>query len=62
MKKVYIVLTSTTTYLARIIRTYTKDEYSHSSISLDKELNQMYSFGRLNPYIPWWGGFTAVYR
>lgn len=58
MKKVYIVLTSTTTYLARIIRTYTKDEYSHSSISLDKELNQMYSFGRLNPYIPWWGGFT----
>lgn len=58
MKKIYIVLTSTTTYLARIIRTYTKDEYSHSSISLDKELNQMYSFGRLNPYIPWWGGFT----
>ena len=58
MKKIYIVLTSTTTYLARIIRTYTKDKYSHSSISLDKELNQMYSFGRLNPYIPWWGGFT----
>lgn len=58
MKKVYIVLTSTTTYLARIIRTYTKDEYSHSSISLDKELNQMYSFGRLNPYNPFWGGFV----
>ena len=58
MKKVYIVLTSTTTILARIIRTYTKDEYSHSSISLEQDLSQMYSFGRLNAYIPWWGGFT----
>ena len=58
MKKIYIILTSTPTYLARLIRTYTKAEYSHSSIALDQELNQMYSFGRLNAYIPFWGGFT----
>lgn len=58
MKKIYIILTSTPTYLARMIRTCTKAEYSHSSIALDKELNQMYSFGRLNAYIPFWGGFT----
>ena len=58
MKKIYIILTSTPTYLARMIRSYTKAEYSHSSIALDQELNQMYSFGRLNAYIPFWGGFT----
>lgn len=58
MKKIYIILSSSPTYLARIIRTYTKDTYSHSSIALDKELNEMYSFGRLNAYNPFWGGFT----
>lgn len=58
MKKIYIILASSPTYLSRIIKAYTKDEYSHSSISLDKELNEMYSFGRLNAYNPFFGGFT----
>ena len=58
MKKIYIVLTYTGTILSKIIKTYTKDEFSHVSISLDKELKQMYSFGRLNPYIPFIGGFV----
>lgn len=58
MKKIYIVLTYTGTILSRIIKTYTKDEFSHSSISMDLELKQMYSFGRLNPYNPFWGGFV----
>lgn len=58
MKKIYIVLTYTGTALARIIRLYTRKEYSHVSISLDKNLTQMYSFGRINPYIPFWGGFV----
>ena len=58
MKKIYIVLTYTGTLLSRIIKKYTKDEYSHASISLDVELNQMYSFGRLNPYNPFIGGFV----
>jgi len=58
MEKVYIVLTYTGTVLSRIIKSYTKDEFSHVSISLDQKLNQMYSFGRLNPYNPWIGGFV----
>lgn len=61
MKKIYIVLTHTGTILSRIIKTYTKDEFSHSSISLDIELKEMYSFGRLNPYNPFWGGFVHEY-
>ena len=56
--KIYIVLTYTGMLLSKIIKTYTKDEFSHVSISLDEELKQMYSFGRLNPYNPFIGGFV----
>ncbi len=61
MPKIYIVLTHTGTVLSQIIKSYTKDEFSHISISLDKELKQMYSFGRLNPYNPFYGGFVQEY-
>ena len=61
MKKIYFVLTHTGTILSKIIKNYTKDEFSHVSISLDKELNKMYSFGRTNPYNPFWGGFVHEY-
>jgi len=58
MKQIYIILTHTGTILSKIIKTYTGSEFSHISISLDKELNKMYSFGRLNPYNPFIGGFV----
>lgn len=61
MKKIYIVLTHTGTILSQIIKKYTKDEFSHASIALDIELKEMYSFGRLNPYNPFWGGFVHEY-
>lgn len=58
MKKIYIVITYTGTNLSKIIKYYTHSEFSHISISLDEELEKMYSFGRLNPYNPFWGGFV----
>ncbi len=58
MKKIYIILTYTGTILSKIIKIYTKREYSHVSISLDQDLTKMYSFGRLNPYNPFIGGFV----
>lgn len=61
MKKIYIVLTHTGTNLSKLIKSYTKDEFSHVSIALDRELKYMYSFGRLNPYNPIWGGFVHEY-
>ncbi len=57
MKKIYFILTHTGTMLSKLIKVYTKDEFSHVSISLDAELKQMYSFGRLKPYNPFIGGF-----
>lgn len=58
MKKIYIILTVTGTCLSRLIKMYTKDEFSHVSIALDSKLNEMYSFGRLKPYNPFIAGFV----
>ena len=58
MKQIYFVLTYTGTILSRIVRIFMKDEYGHVSLSLDKDLTQMYSFGRLNPYNTFRGGFV----
>ena len=58
MKKIYIILTVTGTWLSRLIKMYTKDEFSHVSIALDSKLNEMYSFGRLKPYNPFIAGFV----
>ncbi|MCI8443733.1 MAG: hypothetical protein HFJ37_00895 [Clostridia bacterium] len=58
MKNIYIVLTHTGTTLSKIIKNYTKDEFSHISIALDEKLEEMYSFGRRKPYNPLIGGFV----
>ncbi len=56
--KIYIVLSQSYTTLARIIKLFTKDKYSHVSISLDKECSDMYSIGRRFTYYP----FSGVYK
>ena len=58
MKKIYIILTNSGSVLSRIIKFYTKKEFSHVSISLDRKLVHMYSFGRLKPTNPFFAGFV----
>lgn len=53
----YIVLTRPNTVVSRLIRLFKNDEYTHASISLDKELNYMYSFARRDTYNPFIGRF-----
>jgi hypothetical protein len=55
---VYILLTDTGTLFTKSIKTYTKAPYNHASISFDRDLNDMYSFGRKNPNNPIHGGFV----
>ena len=57
IKKIYFVLTYTGTILSKVVHVYTKQEFCHSSLSLDKDLNEMYSFGRYWAYNPFIGGF-----
>lgn len=58
MKRVYIILSFTGTWLSRAVRIYTGKKYSHVSIALDKDLDYMYSFGRVNVNNPFYGGFV----
>ena len=55
---IYVVISQTGTVLSRILRMITRREYNHASISFCNDLNIMYSFGRNNPYNPFWGGFV----
>ncbi len=57
-EKVYIVLSQTGTILSRILKFLTRAPYNHSSLALDVDLQIMYSFGRVNPYNPFIGGFV----
>ena len=58
MKSIYVVLCRTGTILSRTISKLTGDWYTHASISLDDNLQTMYSFGRRWSYNPWIGGFV----
>lgn len=49
-KSIYIILMHTKTIPAKFVRTFTRYEYSHVAISLEKNCNISYSFGRRNPY------------
>ena len=55
---IYIVVSQTGTILSRLLQKITGAQYNHVSISLESDLDTMYSFGRRNPYNPFWGGFV----
>ncbi len=55
---VYIVVTQTGTVLSRLLKIITHADYNHVSLSADPSLGILYSFGRKNPYNPFWGGFV----
>lgn len=52
MKKIYILLTKSGTFVSRIIRLLTADSYTHVSISFDESLRPLYSFSRKYIYRP----------
>ena len=57
-REIYIVLSHTGSIVSRIIGRVTGKVYNHASISVDASLETMYSFGRVHPYNPVWGGFV----
>ncbi len=57
-KEIYIIITNTPSIVSGIIAKFTHTPYNHVSVSLDAELEQMFSFGRRYKYIPWIGGFV----
>lgn len=57
-KKIYVVLSQTGTVFSKVLKFFTRADFNHASISLSSSLDKMYSFGRLNPYNPFIGGFV----
>ncbi|MGN7402939.1 hypothetical protein ACTHO0_24085 [Cytobacillus praedii] len=57
-KKIYIIFTDTGTLFTKLIKLYTKKPLNHVSISFDKQLTNIFSFGRKKPYNPFVGGFV----
>ena len=65
MKRIYLLLTRSSTLFSRLISMLTGDPYTHISISagspdnfISVPSNGFYSFGRKNPYLPFPAGFV----
>lgn len=56
---VYVVFISTKTYMGKMIRLFTHNEYSHVTIAFDQDLRKMYSFARYYINSPILGGFVT---
>lgn len=46
MKNIYVMFSHTGTNFSKVLKIYTGREYTHVSISMDKEMKKLYSFGR----------------
>lgn len=57
-KYIYVILTRTLTMPGKVIRRISGNSYSHASIALDKNFNEMYSFARFHYQNPIVGGFV----
>lgn len=58
IRYLYIVVTQSGSVLSALLKAVTGAQYNHVSVSLDRNLESMYSFGRRHPYNPFWGGFV----
>lgn len=62
MRNVYIMLSFSGTCFSRFLRRVSGIKYPHVSISLSKNLNTLYSFGRKRPRNPFIGGFVEEHQ
>lgn len=57
-KSLYVIFSSTQCKIGQFIRTVTRYEYNHTSISLDPQLRKTYSFARYRKKAPFYAGFV----
>lgn len=58
MKTIYFIFSDTGTWLSRAIKIFATDKLNHTSIAFDDNLEEVYSFGRIQPKNPFSGGFV----
>ena len=57
MEQIYFALVDTLGLFASIIRKVTESDYIHVVLAMDSELQEAYSVGRRNPFVPLIAGF-----
>jgi hypothetical protein len=55
---IYVVFVVTNTNMGKLIRFFTRNQYSHVTVAFDKDLRNMYSFARYHINSPISGGFV----
>ncbi len=58
-KHLYVVFSSTNGGIGRFIRFMTKNQYNHTSVTLDPTLSTLYSFARYHKSAPFYAGFVC---
>lgn len=58
MRKIYLLLMHTNTIPSKLVKLFTRFEYSHVAIALEENCNTVYSFGRRNVNNILNGGFS----
>ena len=61
MKQIYVILSATPTKIGRTIRLFTRSSFNHASISLTRDLSEMYSFARYRAHNALVGGFVQEF-
>jgi hypothetical protein len=56
---IYVVFIVTNTNMGKLIRFFTRNQYSHVTVAFDKDLRNMYSFARYHINSPISGGFVV---
>lgn len=56
-RKLYVMISRTTTHMAKFIRKCSNYPYNHVSLTLDPELRTWYSFARYHQDAPFYSGF-----
>lgn len=59
---VYLILSSSSSLPAKLIKRFTGDRINHSSLAVEPSLHCMYSFGRRYLYNAFYGGFVQEDR
>ena len=62
MSKIYLILMHTKTIPSKLVKFFTRYEYSHVGISLKKDCDTIYSFGRKKVNSILDGGFVAEHK
>jgi len=57
-KYIHVIFSSTPYKMSKFIRVFTRNFYNHTSISIDPNLEEFYSFARKYKRAPFYGGFV----